>query len=595
VSWILRLPAAWFWSIFLLAGAIRAEPAPPGGQRVIAENAFESFSFFQERGAEGTREFIQEKGPGFSGFWRLTTPKQPAETWDLRIFSQELAAVNKDDVLWVRFFLRGRDSRDETGESRTTFVFETADVKHSKSLDLTVSAGPEWREYQFPFSCRQGRPAGESMVSFRFGFRPQVLEVGGLEIWNYGSSKTVDQLPRTRVDYPGREPEAAWRKKAAARIEKIRKAPLKIRLVDAQGQPVEGAEVRVRQLRHAFGFGTAVNGEWLLGPSEDSQRYRETIEQNFSKVVFEDELKWPNWEQNRGARRDITMRAMDWLDQRKIGIRGHVLVWPSWRYLPKDLPDLTEDQLRPRISQHIREILTATQGRITEWDVINEPYAHHNLMDRLGPEAMADWFREARAIDPRPVLFLNDYAGLAAGGLWNEHKQHFEETVKFLQKQKAPIGGIGLQCHFGWSVTPPEKALEELDRWGKLGLEVHLTEFDVETSDEELQADYTRDLLTLSFSHPSVTSVMIWGFWEGRHWRPDAALWRKDWSLKPNGRIWTELTRKTWWTDEQGKTDRRGRWSTRGFLGDYEIEVNGKPAREIRLAKDTGEVEIALP
>jgi hypothetical protein len=88
---------------------------------------------------------------------------------------------------------------------------------------------------------------------------------------------------------------------------------------------------------------------------------------------------------------------------------------------------------------------------------------------------------------------------------------------------------------------------------------------------------------------------MIWGFWEGRHWRPDAALWRKDWSLKPNGRVWTELTRKTWWTDEQGKTDRRGRWSTRGFLGDYEIEVNGKPAREIRLAKDTEEVEIVLP
>lgn len=581
--------------VFVGVLTIHADSAPPGGKRVLTEDALEKISFFQEKGTEGSREYIRESGPGFKGFWRLTTPKQPAETWDLRIFSKELAGVNKDDVLWVRFFLRGRDSRDETGESRTTFVFETADEKHAKSLDLTVSAGLEWREYQFPFTCRHGRAAEESMFSFRFGFRPQVLEVGGLEIWNYGSAKTVEQLPRTQVDYLGREPDAAWRKKAEARIEKIRKAPLKIRLVDTWGKPVAGAELRVRQLRHAFGFGTAVNGEWLLGSSEDCRKYRETVENYFSKVVFEDELKWPNWEQNKGARRDITMRALDWLNQRKIGIRGHVLVWPSWRYLPKDLPDLSDALLRQRIVGHIWEILTATKGRMTEWDVINEPYAHHNLMDRLGAEAMAGWFREARTADSRPVLFLNDYAGLAAGGLWNEHKRHFEETVQFLQKQKAPIGGVGLQCHFGWSVTPPEKALEELERWGKLGLEVHLTEFDVETSDEMLQADYTRDLLTLSFSHPSVTSVMIWGFWEGRHWRPDAAMWRKDWTLKPNGKVWTELTRKIWWTEVTGKTDAHGRWATRGFLGEYQIEVNGKPVREIKLVREAGEVVVELP
>jgi len=585
------------WVLGLFIGVLPAfaDSAPTGGERLLPEDALEKFSFFQEKGSEGTREYLREDGPGFTGFWRLTTSKQPAETWDLRIFSRDLAAVEKDDVLWVRFFLRGRDSRDETGESRTTFVFETADEKHAKSLDLTVSAGPEWREYQFPFACRHGRAAGESMVSFRFGFRPQVLEVGGLEIWKYDPTKKVEELPQTRVDYPGRAPEAPWRKKAEARIEKIRKAPFSVRLVDSQGRPMAGAEVRLRQIRHAFGFGTAVNGEWLLGSGDDSQKYRETVEHYFSKVVFEDELKWPNWERNQGGRREITMRAMDWLDQKKIGIRGHVLVWPSWRYLPKDLPDLGDDQLRERIAGHIREILAATKGRITEWDVINEPYAHHNLMDRLGAEAMTDWFREARTADPRPILFLNDYAGLAAGGLWNEHKRHFEQTVQFLQKQKAPIGGVGLQCHFGWSVTPPEKALEELDRWEKLGLEVHLTEFDVETSDEILQADYTRDLLTLSFSHPSVTSVMIWGFWEGRHWRPDAAMWRKDWTMKPNGKVWTELTRKIWWTDETGKTDSQGRWAARGFLGDYQIEVNGKPIREIKLVRDTSEVVVELP
>jgi hypothetical protein len=34
------------------------------------------------------------------------------------------------------------------------------------------------------------------------------------------------------------------------------------------------------------------------------------------------------------------------------------------------------------------------------------------------------------------------------------------------------------------------------------GVVFKITEFDVDTEDESLQADYTRDLLTLVFSHP---------------------------------------------------------------------------------------------
>lgn len=241
------------------------------------------------------------------------------------------------------------------------------------------------------------------------------------------------------------------------------------------------------------------------------------------------------------------------------------------------------DELRARIRGHFEDEIGATRGRIDDWDVINEPFANHDVMQVLGDGAMADWFRLVRELDPRPRLFLNDYAGLVAGGRNTPHKEHFEKTLRYLKDQGAPLGGVGIQAHFGQQVTPPELLIKELDRWAAFGLPVHITEFDLDLRDEELQADYTRDFLTAMFSHPAVEAVLTWGFWESRHWRPDAAMWRRDWSMKPNGRVWTQLTRETWWTDLAGATDAGGRWMGAGFFGDYEITA-GEGGRRVRMA-----------
>ncbi|NQU21141.1 MAG: hypothetical protein HQ567_07645 [Candidatus Nealsonbacteria bacterium] len=63
------------------------------------------------------------------------------------------------------------------------------------------------------------------------------------------------------------------------------------------------------------------------------------------------------------------------------------------------------------------------------------------------------------------------------------------------------------------------------------------------------------------------------GYWEGRHWRPDAALWRQDWSIKPAGKMWKELVFKTWWTDQQRTTDVSGFCELSVFQGDHTIIV----------------------
>ena len=123
----------------------------------------------------------------------------------------------------------------------------------------------------------------------------------------------------------------------------------------------------------------------------------------------------------------------------------------------------------------------------------------------------------------------------------------------------APIDGIGLQSHFDSNLTPPSRVLELIDQFAAFGKDLQVTEFDVSVADEQVQADYTRDFLTVCFSHPAMKGFMIWGFWEGAHWKPSAAMIRRDWSTKPNYDAWNDLIYRQWWTDARGVTGCRWR------------------------------------
>ena len=107
----------------------------------------------------------------------------------------------------------------------------------------------------------------------------------------------------------------------------------------------------------------------------------------------------------------------------------------------------------------------------------------------------------------------------------------------------------------------------------------------------------TRDFHLALFSHPAVEGIMTWGFWERTHWLPSAAMVRKDWTLKPNGQVWTDLVHKQWSTNAQDKTDEAGRCDVRGFLGDYEVTVtSGGQSRVVKttLAKGGRRLTVTL-
>ena len=155
---------------------------------------------------------------------------------------------------------------------------------------------------------------------------------------------------------------AQWREAALERIEKIRKGDIVVRVEGRNGKPVAGARVRLGMKKHDFGFGTAVGCQLITADTENAQRYRETIPKLFNKVVTENHLKWPFWETRGRATAD---EALNWFASKGIAnVRGHCVIWPGKRNLPKDVAAMLDAQpvdkeaLRARINQHIAEVAT---------------------------------------------------------------------------------------------------------------------------------------------------------------------------------------------------------------------------------------------
>jgi GH35 family endo-1,4-beta-xylanase len=410
---------------------------------------------------------------------------------------------------------------------------------------------------------------------------------------NYGKTVTPAQLPRTKVEWAGSEPDASWRAIAEQNIDRLRKSDLTIHVGNASGQPVRDAAVRVRMRRHEFGFGSAVAADGIFSQTADSHAYRWVIANWFNKVVLENDLKWPSWESNRAR----ALNALSWLRENGVDrVRGHTLVWPGWSRMPADVQRLANEpeRLRQRVLDHIAEEVSTTRGQLIEWDVINEPYSNTDLQTILGEEEMAAWFRKAREHDTAPLLYINDYSILTGGGTDRAHQDHYFDTIRKLIEWGAPLDGIGMQGHFGSQLTAPTRVWQILDRFAVFGKKIHITEFDIDIEDEQVQADYTRDFMTAVFSHPSIDGFMMWGFWEGRHWKPRASMFRRDWSPKPNALVFHDLVFSRWWTDVTARTDQQGTAKVRGFKGDYDVEVNSL-IRPVRLSGDGAEVIISLP
>jgi len=528
-------------------------------------------------------------GEEFQQALRMDTERPSGKPWDVQLRASVPKGVEQGDILLASFFIRSGSLPGRGGASaETEFVFELGSAPYTKSVTHGLTPGPDWQKVYVPFKAEAAYGPGQAQAAFRLGYKPQRLEIAGIKIESFGKELALADLPTSSVTYRGMAQNAPWRQGASERIARLRQADLEVVVQDKAGKPVPGASVEIKLVRHAFQFGTSAPAARIL---EADSKFRQVLEENFNMVSLEPDLAWPALSGEWGAdyKLERAQAAADALKIRGVGVRATPVIAPGWQGVPsslsalRDKPSAVSAQVRTRVEG----VVSGMKGRVSQWDVVANPFDRHELLDVLGQKAAADWFKWARAADPEARLFLRENGILAAKGM-APRRAAFDALLADLAAASAPVDGLALEAVFGPSLTPPEVLLETLDRLAQSAKKpLLITAFDVTGVSEELRAQYLADFYTVMFSHPSVQGVLLSGFWDGAHVRNDALLFEEDWSEKAGFAAFRRLVREAWTTSASGSVDAAGSFKQRAFHGDYLVHAKG-PAIEAEARVSVG-------
>jgi GH35 family endo-1,4-beta-xylanase len=356
-----------------------------------------------------------------------------------------------------------------------------------------------------------------------------------------------------------------------ANIRNLRTGDLIVKVIDANGQPVVDAVVKLEQTKHYFQFGTALSSEMFSNTANPADRaqYLKLAKQLFNASVHENALKWYSTESVRGqvSYADAD-RILNWSESNGLKMRGHALFWAPEQWNQDWLKALSPEKLRLAVHNRATDTCTRYRGRISEYDVLNEMLHGDFFQKRLGEGIVKDMFEWCKQADPSARLYVNDYNILNG-----EKLDNYVNQIRSLLKQGVPVGGIGVQSHIRQKITAAQ-VKQSLDTLAQFGLPIKITEFSVVADTEEEKAKTLRDIYRVAFAHPAVEGILMWGFWDGAIWEPTSALFRKDWQPLPAAQAYLELVYDQWWTKIDTLTDKAGEAATRAFFGDYHVTVN---------------------
>ncbi len=509
--------------------------------------------------------------------------------WDIGMGNRIQESISDQDIVLVTFWAR-RNSEDSE-----LFLFAEDVNSFEKEYYISVGLTPDWTQYFIAFEASKNYVINEMAIGFHFGAQIQNIEIGGFTALNYNDQYPLDQVPSSfsTFGYEGMEEDAQWRVDANARIETNRKANLTINISDMNGDPVQGAVVEVKQIAHEFGFGSAIVPSRFPGNDATLSIYTDKIldldgeGHGFNVAVTENALKWDGWEDEWIGSPEETASAIQWLSDNNITTRGHTLIWPGFQYMPDDIAANQNDlsYLRNRINGRIETMLNhpVIGELITEWDVLNEIAVNRDLEGAFmadpnyntGREVYEEILSKVKDTNPATKMYINDYVVLSGGGSGNNVINRYKQFLDELDANPTDFDGIGFQAHIGAQPTSIIKLLDVLQDFStRYNKRIKITEFDMnELIDGDIQRMYMEDFLTASFSHDYVDAFIMWGFWDGNHWKQNAPMFDLQWNIKPAGEGFIQKVFNDWWTEEMTLSD-DGAASIRAFKGKHRITVS---------------------
>ncbi|MEU8373359.1 endo-1,4-beta-xylanase [Micromonospora sp. NPDC048894] len=265
-------------------------------------------------------------------------------------------------------------------------------------------------------------------------------------------------------------------------------------------------------------FGTAV----AVNRLSDSV-YVGILNREFTSVTAENEMKWDATEPSPNQ---FTYASGDKLvshaQANGMRVRGHTLAWHQQQ--PRWTAVLSGTALRNAMLNHVTQVATHYRGKIHAWNVVNEAFAdggsgarRDSNLQRTGDDWIEAAFRAARAADPGAKLCYNDYYTDGQ----NPKSNGVYAMVQDFKARGVPIDCVGFQSHFTAQSPVPSDYQANLQRFVDLGVEVQITELDIEGSGSSQADSYSR-VVSACLAVSRCTGITVSGIRDTDSWRASA-------------------------------------------------------------------------
>jgi len=532
--------------------------------------------------------------------------------WDSGYNVRNKQKVEAGDIVLISFWAKKNSDASEL------FIFSEDVSDYSKEFYFSFSLTPDWTQYFLAYESQKTYNPQRMTFGFHLAALAQNFDIAGLTALNFKQQYDLAAVPSSfdNGSYEGSDPDAPWRALADERIENLRKSDLTITVINEDGNLIEDAEVEIEMQSHDFGFGSAFVTCRFPGNDCFNSTYVDKVfdldgqGHGFNVGVSENAVKWDAWEEEWLGSPDETADAFQYLHDNGVTMRGHTLFWPGYNMLPDDIRQNNADlsYVRDRIQERIETMINHPKLKniIKEWDVLNEITVNRDFENifkndpnfTTGREIYQEIFEKIRAEDPELKLYMNDYVVLSGGGSSSSVIDRYNTFLTEMQQSDQPFDGIGFQCHIGSNPNSILKLQSVLDDYSSTyNVPIKITEYDInDLVSDEVAGQYMADFLTMIFSHEAVEAFIMWGFWDGNHWKDNAPMFDINWNLKPSGQAFIDKVFNEWWTSENGSTDATGKYTVRAFKGTHKVTVrkDGKERTADVLVTDDKNVQLLL-
>ncbi len=295
-------------------------------------------------------------------------------------------------------------------------------------------------------------------------------------------------------------------------------------------------------------YGTMVHKAQFIS-TKDSAVYRQTLRNEFNMAFPENEIKWDVIEPSQGTFSfTYPDQVIAFAQANGMKSRGHFMIWhtnlPYWLTSRASGTNAwTRQQLLDILKNHIYTVMGHYRGKISEYDVVNEPFnlGYNNpaglrssmWYNIIGPDYIDSAFVWAHRADPQAYLYLNEYGAEMASSSEKAKSDSLYNYVKGMLARGIPIHGVGFEGHFGNYINAGTISAN-MKRIGDLGLRVSITELDMMNT-TNIPANWV-NLMNAALANYNCTSFVTWGVDDKNSWMGSdcgCLVWDSTFQKKP--------------------------------------------------------------